>query len=181
MKPLIIQHPEWQSTGQRTLFASITLAFWALWFQLWLPLITFIAWSLGIGFVYEHMVDLAGYRGLTRLLGIYGIVILTMGGSLIGWALYNYLRFRGVERRSARAPVSAEMLASSYRLNPSDLKSWQSARRLVIHQDQHCNIVRIDARNHNWQRKELLPELPVAKLKVRYLGVRPVDEWIGRS
>ena len=99
---LIIEHPEWQTLRQRTLYASITLIFWMAWGYLWTPLLTFAAWAFGLTKTYEHMVTLEGYRGLLRLFGLYLLVIVCMGGSLLAWAFYNYFRFRGIERRRQR-------------------------------------------------------------------------------
>ena len=44
----IIIHPERQPHGARTLFGAITALFWALYAYLWLPLITVLAWLVGI-------------------------------------------------------------------------------------------------------------------------------------
>lgn len=181
MSAHIIHRPEWQSRRQRTLYAAITLVFWAAWFYLWMPVMTFIAWLFGFRLAYEHMIGLDGYLGLANLLGVYALVIAIMGSSLIAWALYNYFRFKGVERRAARPAVDISMLCDSYRVDHQRLAQWQQAHRLVIHQDAHSNIIGVDTDNEQWVRHELLPDVPVAKLIVKYLGEKPTVEWIGKE
>ena len=52
------------------------------------------------------MVVLGGYHDVIRLLGIYSLMILLLGGGLVIWASYNIVRFGGVEKRTAALPVT---------------------------------------------------------------------------
>lgn len=172
MKHLIIEHPEWQTLRQRTLYASITLVFWMAWGYLWTPLLTFAAWAFGLSKSYEHMVTLEGYRGLLRLFGLYLLVIAGMGGSLLAWAFYNYFRFRGIERRRQRPAVDSTMLGEHYHLDPALLANWQSSRRLVIHHDAFSNVMGVETEEGEWFRDAPLPGYPVAKASMQYIPRR---------
>jgi len=99
LKSPLIERPDLQSTRQRTLYGALTLAFWAFWFYLWLPLFALLAWMLGLQQAFKYMVVLGGYHDVIRLLGLYSLIILLHGGGLVLWAIYNIIRFHGVERR----------------------------------------------------------------------------------
>src|SRR5271157_5746235 len=111
MKHLIIDRPELQTARQRLLFGSMTLFFWVVWIYLWLPILALIGWSLGFTIAYRQMVILNGYVGLLHLMKYYLAVIFFLGTSLLGWAYYNFLRFRGVNRRAHASGVNIAMLS----------------------------------------------------------------------
>lgn len=143
-KPLIIESPHWQDVRQRVLYGSLTLAFWLLWSYLWLPLIGFLGWLLGIGVAHHHMIVLEGYRGLSTLLPLYLLIIVSLGGSLITWAQYNLIRFRGTKRRRRSKDVPLEMLATDFAVDATVLSQWLKLRRLVLHHDQHGQLVEVE-------------------------------------
>ncbi|MDE2584798.1 MAG: poly-beta-1,6-N-acetyl-D-glucosamine biosynthesis protein PgaD, partial [Betaproteobacteria bacterium] len=157
---------------QRTLYGSLTLIFWMAWGYLWTPLLTFAAWAFGLTKSYEHMVTLQGYRGLLHLFGVYLLVIVVMGGSLLVWAFYNYFRFRGIERRRQRPAVDPVMLGEHYHLDPALLAKWQNCRRLVVHHDDFSNVTGVETDEGAWFRKAPLPGHPVAKSALQYIPRR---------
>lgn len=150
----IIERPEWQSFRQRTLYAVITLLFWGIWIYLWRPLFDLLCWILGLhpqaysGSEGEH------YQSLLHLFAIYLLIIAVLGGSLLLWALYNYLRFRGVERRRARPALDTADQGRHYTLDPALLQDWQLERRLVVHHDRHSNVIGVEGGAVPWLRPE---------------------------
>lgn len=130
---LIIEDPALQSTGQKVLYGTLTLAFWALWFYLWLPLITLVGWSLGVFQFVDIMVVREGFDALRGVLWIYLIIIAAMGGALIAWALYNRLRFSGRERRTARGDEhSSPHVARALGKRESVVLIWQNQKTLRV-------------------------------------------------
>ena len=87
MKTLIIDRPGLQTARQRLLFGSMTIAFWALWIYLWLPILALIGWALGFKIAYYEMVVKNGYVGLLHLLGFYATIVLCLGAVFFGSAL----------------------------------------------------------------------------------------------
>ena len=132
MNKLIIEHPEWQTPKQKYFIGFVTLGFWLLWFYLWAPLISLIAWLFGFHVFQQQMIELEGYHGVLRLLANYAIVIGIMGGGLIMWATYNIQRFSGMDRRSFRQPVSTEMLAKKLKIEVSYLEDLQKSQVILI-------------------------------------------------
>lgn len=169
--PLIIEHPEWQTFRQRTLYALITLAFWVLWAYLWQPLLDFFGWAVGLSAYRQAGTPQEDYLGLLHLFGIYTLVIAVLGGSLVLWALYNYLRFRGADRRRPRPAVNAADQGLHYTLDPDELRGWQQERRLVIHHDEHSNVIGVDCDESNWRRESPEPG-PPRRMPWRFLPER---------
>ena len=144
-QPLIIDRPELQSGQQRAVYHVLTAMFWLLWVVLWLPLVTLLAWFF-FGYQFHfHMIKLDGYVGFLDVLSIYGLVILGMSGSLMLWAKYNHLRFRGMDRRkSFNPPITAE-LALLHGQTTQDIEQWQDLDIVCVHHDAHGRIERVDA------------------------------------
>jgi biofilm PGA synthesis protein PgaD len=135
MRPLIIESPNLQDLRQRYAFAALTLVFWVVWFYLWIPLVSLVAWLMGIEVFYDQMILLDGLRGLRDLLGWYGLVIALLGLSLGGWAWYNFKRFGGREKRRDSPLLEPEAIAGHFGLTEGQLAAAKSAQRLVIVHD----------------------------------------------
>jgi biofilm PGA synthesis protein PgaD len=136
VKYLIIEHPEWQTPKQKYFIGFVTLGFWMLWFYLWAPLISLIAWLFGIHVFQYQMIELGGYKGVLRLMTNYAIVIVVMGGSLILWATYNIQRFGGMDRRLIRPLVSTEILAKKLNIDADYLEILQKTQVINIENGQ---------------------------------------------
>jgi biofilm PGA synthesis protein PgaD len=144
MRDFIIDKPQWQTAKQRAVFGSVTLLFWAFWIYLWLPVLAAVGWLLGFRIAYREMVERRGYVELVEQLGLYGFIVACLGGSLLLWAYYNYFRFRGVERRKERPPVTLEQTSARYQIELQELGRWTGAARLVIHHGVDGRVIRAD-------------------------------------
>ena len=144
--PLIISRPDLQTLRQKYAFAFLTFLFWLIWFYLWLPLISLLAWLFGVEIIYEHMVVLQGFHGLIDLLGWYMLVILLMGTVLLCWSWYNLRRFRGKSKRLHVDTVSTRQLAEFFNVDTHSIDAGRQARTIYVshgatgHIDKiHCN------------------------------------------
>lgn len=127
--PGIINKPQLQYRWQRGLFAAVSILVWLLWFYLFVPVLTMIAWLLNLH-IFSHM--LAGEVALrSKTLLEYSWIIGTLGSVLLIWALYNYLRFKGQNKRSPPAPLRVENLSRSFHLMPEEVQQLQKAQ--VVH------------------------------------------------
>jgi biofilm PGA synthesis protein PgaD len=144
---LIIDRPDLQTWRQRAVFGALTAAFWVVWFVLWLPAITMAGWLFfGLRFKF-HMLDLAGFSGFMGLLGAYALVIAGMGGSLLLWAKYNHLRFKGVDRRrDFPVPTTAE-IAQATGLSEENIVLARNCQVMTVHHDEHGAVVLIKDRS----------------------------------
>lgn len=141
---LIIDRPDLQPRQHRAAFAVVTAMFWLLWVLLWLPLITLLGWAFFGYQLHFQMFALDGYRGVLDVLGIYALVILVMGASLMVWAKYNHLRFRGIDRRRDVSPPTPAELAPLHGCTPQDIGHWQGLHIVTVHHDSDGRIQRVD-------------------------------------
>ncbi|MBK8162990.1 MAG: poly-beta-1,6-N-acetyl-D-glucosamine biosynthesis protein PgaD [Gammaproteobacteria bacterium] len=139
-RPLIIENPELQTPRQRYAFAALTLFFWIIWFYLWIPIVSLLAWLFGAERFYQAMIMRSGLDALIELLGLYSIIILVMGALLAGWAWYNQMRFRGREKRRVSTVVTPEEVGSFYALKPEQLELARYAKHVVIDHDEHGQV-----------------------------------------
>ncbi len=144
MKRLVIERPDLQSPLQRTTTGVLTFIFWLFWIYLWLPLISLVAWGLGIQLFYDNFIDNEGYQLLITQWKWYVFVLALIVFLLIGWARYNLLRFRDKERRKKPMPVDLVTHARDFKIDASRLAVWLSAKHLVIHHDEHGIINRVE-------------------------------------
>lgn len=63
----------------------------------------------------------------------YGVFIAINAALLIGWALYNWLRFRGPDRRRAIQPVTPDEVARHFGVDPDVARTMATARIGVLH------------------------------------------------
>jgi biofilm PGA synthesis protein PgaD len=74
-------------------------------------------------------------------LGLYAIVVVLNGTILIGWAVYNQLRFGGVDSRKATGAVGPAELGRFYGVAADQVAEWQKARSLVMIHDADGKLV----------------------------------------
>lgn len=144
MKRLIIERPDLQSPLQRATTGGLTFIFWVFWIYLWLPLISLVAWGVGIHLFHDNLLMNDGYKRLFDHWGWYVFSLLLIMVVLIGWARYNLLRFRDKERRKRPLPVDLSTHARDFKIDATRLVSWQGAKRLVIRHDQHGTIIQVE-------------------------------------
>lgn len=159
LKTPLIERSDLQSPQQRRLYGALTLAFWALWIYLWTPFLALVAWALGIQQAYKYMVVLNGYQEVLKLLGLYGLVILVLGGALILWAVYNIIRFSGVERRTEAQPVTIKDIGQYSNQSAESVAHWQQQKRLCISHLQNGHVDQVEILKGNTSESVLMPPL----------------------
>ena len=143
MSGLIIDTPSLQSLKKRFALSFLTFVFWGVWFYLWMPLVTILAWSFGIYLGFEHMIVLGGWEGLGNILWVYLLTIFFLGVITIGWARYNKFRFGNKKRRGDGGKVTHEDLMAFFVVGDDILKEARASKRVVIHFDEKGSIVNL--------------------------------------
>lgn len=116
MRPLIIERPDLQTMAQRASSVGITTICWLVWLYLFVPLASLAAWSFGVVVAYDMLFDEATRGTAAERALTYGKGIAIMTGAFFTWAVYNYLRWQGVERRQPPRQVTTEELADTFRV-----------------------------------------------------------------
>ncbi len=119
----------------------LTFIMWAIYAYLWLPLISLIAWFLGIDLFYQEMVVNGGFDAFVDLsawyLLIIGLILLTVGA----WSLSNYLRFHDKERRRPQPPASDEEVQSWFGIDAEIHENLRAARRMRLSFDSQGRLI----------------------------------------
>jgi biofilm PGA synthesis protein PgaD len=133
MNTMIIEKPELQTSVQRYGWSTVTLAFWMLYVYLWLPLLTLVAWWVGVKLFNYQMIQLNGYQGLIDQLGLYSIIIVILSFSLIGWAEIDRMRFKNQLRRVDHLPLTDREIAMKLNLQERQLTQLREKESLKVH------------------------------------------------
>ena len=141
MNDLIIDTPSLQSLKRRFALSFVTFLFWGIWFYLWMPLVTIIAWSFGIYLGFEHMIVLGGWEGLGNILWFYLLVVFSLAVITIGWARYNKFRFGNKKRRGDGGKVTNEDLMAFFVVGNDILEKAQGSKRVVVHFNEDGSVV----------------------------------------
>ena len=143
MTDLVIIKPSLQSLWQRFSTALFTFVFWVIWFYLWIPVLTFIAWVASIDVLYYQFIEMGGLQNIVNDLVFIISGVTALGGTLVVWASYNYIRFKGEDRRKAFAPVTTEQLADAFGVDVLMLSAWQESKYLSLGFDGKGNIISV--------------------------------------
>lgn len=129
--PELIQRADLVPATKRGILAVIAAIGWALWIYLLLPLGALLAWWFG----YQRLdlFVLADPQKTMATLQIYSIIILAGGLLFIFWAMYNWIRFHGKDRRSTPTSVDAERIGHSFHVPGEWVMRAQNSPRLVFH------------------------------------------------
>lgn len=143
MKQLIIEKPSLAPFPQRVGWAFFTVLFWMLWIYLWMPLITILAWAMGIGAYEEYFRNDGGSQmhQLGHIAMIYTSVICALGGGLLLWARVEFLRFENITRRVEPITVTPEEIAEYAALPVQEIETWRNSRRVAARHDEHGRFI----------------------------------------
>ena len=100
--------------------AVLTVAFWAAWLYLVLPLVSLLLWAFGVRFFIEQM-RLGAYEGLRSSLLLYSSVFIVLVALLALWISWNVKRYGGSsDRRTVkREEVPDAEVRQAFRLDES--------------------------------------------------------------
>ncbi len=140
---LIIESPKLQTLKHRFSSSLVTLIFWVAWFYLWQPVISLLAWSVGVKMFYDHMIGLGGVKGFFQLLLIYILALVVIGLVFFSWAYYNNRRFKNKKRRGRTWKISFMNLGERYEFTGEQVLHCKASRRLVVHFDEAGKITSV--------------------------------------
>jgi len=139
--PRIIYRPELTPPVQRSILALITIIGWAIWFYLLEPLLVLLAWMAGYERARIYLLD-TPFKTLATI-EIYCLIIVASALVFISWAIYNWLRFRGMDRRKAPKPVGIEDIAEDMKIEPMQIAQARREKNLTFTYDEDGNITSI--------------------------------------
>ena len=109
MTPPIINHMPARRPRKRFASGALTAAAWTVYAWLWVPLITAVAWFIGVRTAYLRLYLNDNEIDAFLLLSL-PVIALVCGVLLIGWAEYNRVRFSRTDRRQRRDAIDDEQV-----------------------------------------------------------------------
>jgi|SRR5690606_2474755 len=136
----LVQRPHDVPPLRRVLWGLVTAVFWAVYLYLWLPLITLLAWVLGLrqGWIHlyrgEHQVDPFLFIALP-------LICVACAALMIAWGEYNRFRFRRNERRRGAPHVASDAdVARGLGASPDVATALAGARVATIVMDAQARL-----------------------------------------
>lgn len=134
----LIERPERQSKGRRNAFGLLTAIAWAIYAYLWLPLVTLLAWWLGVKTAYVELY-LREQRIDTFLILVVPLIIVVVAVLLLGWAEYNRHRFQSKhDRREPMPEVTHAEIAVGMGAPHALADALQQARSVSVAMDENA-------------------------------------------
>ena len=140
--PDIIERNDLEATGKRRVGQLVSLIGWAIWIYLFTPIIALVGWMLGVELFQRHILD--DPMGTLKAVQVYALVIGIAGAIFLGWAGYNWLRFRNRERRHAPPPVSTRELARHFGITPQEAEAVERERIVTVHFNEDAEIIEVE-------------------------------------
>jgi len=130
---LIINDPDLKSMPVIFGEGILTIVFWGLWFYLWLPLISALAWLFGFHILYSYIVELGGLEGFLRQLNVFCSGIVMSSAMLVLWSFYNLKRYGAYNRRNIALQTNDEALMKRFSLTEGQLNHMRRAKRVTVY------------------------------------------------
>lgn len=116
---------------------------WLLLMLLFMPLITLFLWWYGVHNIYHYVLIDTSQDAHFNILNI-GIIILILGGILLSWAIYNWLRFRKKERRTRPENTSLKQFAENFNCTEEDVLNLRQRKNITLYYDDHGLLEKFD-------------------------------------
>lgn len=127
-----ITHPRDPAPGGvRTIQGVVTLLAWVAYAWLWLPVVTVIAWMLGVRTSFVEL-QLRNYDFDQDTFGIMFTLAVVATVILIGWAEYNRHKFGGRDRRTPAQNVELEHMSEALRAPPQVSQHLSRAKSITL-------------------------------------------------
>lgn len=127
-----IDAPHLLTRKHRARDTLLTALMWALYFYLWLPALSLVAWLLGIEFAYDVMVRAGGAQSLARELSWYGLILVIIFFVITAWSVSQHMRFAGKNRRAATARINDDALRQASGLTEESFSRLRDHRCLIV-------------------------------------------------
>lgn len=137
---LHIDAPELLTGSQRARDTLMTAAMWLVYLYLWVPLLSLVAWLLGLELAYDVMIRSGGARDLGSVLIVYLVIIVVIFCGVTTWSLTNRYRFGHLHRRKAQRQVSDAEMSQYFGVAAGMLDTLRSARRVRVDVDEQGGI-----------------------------------------
>ncbi|WP_238376604.1 poly-beta-1,6-N-acetyl-D-glucosamine biosynthesis protein PgaD [Luteimonas abyssi] len=128
--PIIIDHSRSRGPSRRLASGALTATAWLVYAWLWVPLVTALAWLLGLRTAYLRLYLDQNEIDAFLLLSL-PVIAVICAAVLIGWAEYNRLRFADADRRTRRVDITAAAVRQA--LGATDALARKLRHGRIVH------------------------------------------------
>jgi biofilm PGA synthesis protein PgaD len=146
-KPPIIHLPDRLGRSRRLAYGAVTASVWMAYFYLWAPLLTLLAWFVGLRTAYLRLY-LAQNAVDPFLLAALPLIALVCAVLLIGWAEYNRARFGNADERRRRRTVPEQEVDSRMGAAEQMGVLLRHSRVAMVSLDQHAKPIAVRVLRH---------------------------------
>jgi biofilm PGA synthesis protein PgaD len=129
--PFIFHPRQPASAGVQTLHGALTLAAWILYAYLWLPVVTVIAWLLGVRNTWTELA-IRSYDFDQNTFGDLFLLAIAATVLLIGWAEYNRHKFGRHDRRAPVANVGVDDVGTALNADAETCRSLANCKSITL-------------------------------------------------
>ena len=173
-RPPVVEAPGLMLNFSRTgiLITGALMAAFTLWSIT--RVFLFLAWLAGMKSLDHHFIALGGVEGVYSAIAGFASGVAILCGGLFAWAFYNWLRFRGPDRRREPKPITDRAVADRYGLPPPMVWRWQYAKWLRAHHDGRGVVVGAESSVDTWIRgdDDSHPVIKPNTFDILYLSAR---------
>lgn len=135
--PQYIDRPEYVTN--RNMNYILQAVGWCIFMLFLLPIITILLWWFGIHNIYSYVLEEDTSITHFNIINI-AIIILILGGVLLSWASYNWIRFYNNERRTSPANIEVEQLAQQFLCNKEDVIKLRESSNITLYYDDEGHL-----------------------------------------
>lgn len=140
MTPPIINHMPARRPRKRFASGALTAAAWTVYAWLWVPLITAVAWFIGVRTAYLRLYLNDNEIDAFLLLAL-PVIALVCSVLLLGWAEYNRVRFSKADRRKRRVPIDDDEVRVALGASAALATKLREGRIVQLALDDNANPV----------------------------------------
>lgn len=130
--PEYIDRPEY--VRNKSMGYTLQITGWLIFMWLFMPLLTVFFWWVEGKTIYQQMIIQAAPDSQLSLMNIIVMIAIFICVLLL-WATYNWVRFHGKDLRRAPLAIDEQQLASSFKVNKTDILNMQQAKNLTLYYD----------------------------------------------
>ena len=145
MKGVIIHTPGLRTLRQSVRDKGLMVALWLAWTCLWIPAVNLSAWMGVAAIFYDVATDADGEVFSLQFFFDYSLALGGICCSIVAWASYHSLKFRGRCRRKRHGdPTVVRDLAAFFAVQDDAIPAWRHTKRLLIRVDARGGIERVE-------------------------------------
>ncbi|AXK40198.1 poly-beta-1,6-N-acetyl-D-glucosamine biosynthesis protein PgaD [Crenobacter cavernae] len=139
---LIIDARHQLNLPQRMLSSTLTAMLWMLWFYLWLPALSLLAWLSGFRAFYQQMIAQPVWLRGPQTFSMYLLTLFAAACALALWARLSQRQGLGCALQQGRT-VPLFDYAQHFGANAGEIETGRDASVVVVHHDAEGRIVQI--------------------------------------